>query len=98
MRLFAPDCVFEASGGPEFDGRRFDGWDQVRAAFQDVLGSMPDVEVLSADPDGASAPDAGPRGAAFAEQIGIPYVDSYDELFAWGPDAVVVTSENAGHR
>ncbi|WP_405060651.1 Gfo/Idh/MocA family oxidoreductase [Kribbella sp. NBC_01505] len=68
------------------------------ASYAHLLGRMPDVEVLSADPDGAAAPDAGPRGAAFAEKLGIPYVDSYDELFAWGPDAVVVTSENAGHR
>ena len=49
-------------------------------------------------------PTARPRrtpvraAAEFAAQFGIPYVDSYDELFAWGPDAVVVTSENAGHR
>jgi predicted dehydrogenase len=63
-----------------------------------LLADMPDVEVLSSDPDGASAPDAGPRGADFAAELGIPYVDSYDELFAWGPDAVVVTAENARHR
>ena len=67
-------------------------------SYAHLLGSMPDIDVLSADPDGAAAPDAGPRGAEFAAQFGIPYVDSYDELFAWGPDAVVVTSENAGHR
>jgi predicted dehydrogenase len=67
-------------------------------SYAHLLGSMPDVDVLSADPDGAAAPDPGPRGAEFAAQFGIPYVDSYDELFAWGPDAVVVTSENAGHR
>ncbi|NIK57890.1 Gfo/Idh/MocA family protein [Kribbella shirazensis] len=67
-------------------------------SYAHLLASMPDIDVLSADPDGAAAPDPGPRGAAFAEQFGIPYVDSYDELFAWGPDAVVVTSENAGHR
>lgn len=63
-----------------------------------LLNQLPDVEVLSADPDGASAPDSGPRGAEFAAQLGVPYVDSYEELFAWGPDAVVVTSENARHR
>ncbi|GAA0600614.1 Gfo/Idh/MocA family oxidoreductase [Kribbella sandramycini] len=68
------------------------------ASYAWLLGQMPDVEVLSADPDGAAAPDAGPRGAEFAAELGVPYVDSYDELFAWGPDAVVVTSENAGHR
>jgi predicted dehydrogenase len=67
-------------------------------SYAHLLGSMPDIDVLSADPDGAAAPDAGPRGAELAKLFGIPYVDTYDELFAWGPDAVVVTSENAGHR
>ena len=43
MALFADDCVFEASGGPEFDGRRFDGRAEVRAAFVEVLESMPDA-------------------------------------------------------
>jgi 1,5-anhydro-D-fructose reductase (1,5-anhydro-D-mannitol-forming) len=68
------------------------------ASYTQLLAAMPDVELLTADPDGASAPDPGPRGAEFAAQFGAPYVDSYDELFAWGPDAVVVVSENAGHR
>jgi predicted dehydrogenase len=68
------------------------------ASYAHLLAAMPDVDVLSADPDGAGAPDPGPRGAEFAAQFGVPYVDTYDELFAWGPDAVVVTSENAGHR
>ncbi|WP_020386317.1 Gfo/Idh/MocA family protein [Kribbella catacumbae] len=68
------------------------------SSYARLLASLPDVEVLSSDPDGAAAPDAGPRGAEFAAQLGVPYVDSYDELFAWGPDAVVVTSENALHR
>jgi predicted dehydrogenase len=68
------------------------------ASYASLLGAMPDVSVLSADPDGAAAPDAGPRDAEFAASLGIDYVDSYDELFAWGPDAVVVTSENALHR
>lgn len=43
MTLFADDCVFQASGGPQFDGRRFDGRDQVRAVFAEVLDSMPDA-------------------------------------------------------
>ncbi|MEU8225734.1 Gfo/Idh/MocA family oxidoreductase [Kribbella sp. NPDC048915] len=68
------------------------------ASYAHLLASMPDIDVLAADPDGAGAPDPGPRGAEFAAQFGVPYVDSYDELFAWGPDAVVVTSENAYHR
>ena len=43
MALFAPDCVFDASAGTESCGRRFDGHDQVRAAFAEVLESMPDA-------------------------------------------------------
>lgn len=43
MRLFADDCVFDASGGPDAHGTRFSGLDQVRAAFADVLASMPDA-------------------------------------------------------
>ncbi|MEO7981691.1 MAG: nuclear transport factor 2 family protein [Sporichthyaceae bacterium] len=43
MALFSDDCVFEASGGPEACGRRFEGRDAVRDAFRDVLDSMPDA-------------------------------------------------------
>ena len=43
MGLFAFDCVFEASGGPESCGRRFEGLPTVRAAFAAVLDSMPDA-------------------------------------------------------
>lgn len=63
-----------------------------------ALRAMPDIEMIAADPDGATAPDAAPRGAALAAELGVDYVDSYDEAFAWGPDAVVVAAENARHR
>jgi steroid delta-isomerase-like uncharacterized protein len=43
MSLFADDCVFEASGGPEPHGCRFAGRAQVRTAFADVFDSMPDA-------------------------------------------------------
>ncbi|TWD75350.1 putative dehydrogenase [Kribbella amoyensis] len=68
------------------------------ASYASLLAALPDVEVLASDPDGAAAPDSGPRGAEFAASLGVDYVDTYDELFGWGPDAVVVTSENALHR
>ena len=45
MSLFADDCVFDASGGPESHGRTFVGRDQVTSAFTDVLDSMPDAEL-----------------------------------------------------
>ena len=41
--LFSFDCVFEASGGPESCGRRFEGLAMVRAAFAEVLDCMPDA-------------------------------------------------------
>lgn len=44
MSLFADDCVFEASGGPEAHGCRFTGRDRVRIAFADVFDSMPDAK------------------------------------------------------
>jgi ketosteroid isomerase-like protein len=43
MSLFADDCVFETSGGPEYCGSRFSGRVQVRSAFAAVLDSMPDA-------------------------------------------------------
>jgi taurine dehydrogenase small subunit len=43
MSLFADDCVFEASGGPESYGCRFAGRAQVWTAFADVFDSMPDA-------------------------------------------------------
>ncbi len=44
MALFDEDCVFEASGGDEVCGQRYEGHAAVRQAFADVLASMPDAE------------------------------------------------------
>ncbi|TDN43691.1 putative dehydrogenase [Curtobacterium flaccumfaciens] len=65
-----------------------------------ALAAMPDVEVRGADPDGVSTGTAVGelRGADLAAALGVGYADTYDELLAWAPDAVVVTSENARHR
>jgi 1,5-anhydro-D-fructose reductase (1,5-anhydro-D-mannitol-forming) len=68
------------------------------AGYISVLAAMPDVDVLAADPDGADAPDSELRGAELGARLGVDYVDSYDELFAWKPDAVVVNTENSRHR
>jgi ketosteroid isomerase-like protein len=43
MGLFADDCVFDASAGPESHGRRFEGRTEVRTAFAEVFDSMPDA-------------------------------------------------------
>ena len=56
-----------------------------------------EVEVLTSDPDGVARAGELPRGAEFASMLGVPYVDSYEELQAWSPDAVVICTENARH-
>ncbi|MCL2515442.1 MAG: Gfo/Idh/MocA family oxidoreductase [Microbacteriaceae bacterium] len=62
-------------------------------SYARILQRDPSVDLIATDPDG-SGPDRG-RGAA--DELGVAYVDSYDDAFAWGPDAVVVTTENSGH-
>lgn len=68
------------------------------AGFAQMLHTWPGVEVLCADPHDADATPGERRGAAMASELGVPYVDTYDELFDWGPDGVVVCSENVHHR
>jgi predicted dehydrogenase len=56
-----------------------------------LLRDMPGVDLVTADPDGA--PDDPARGLAMAQRLGVSYADSWDEAFAFRPEAVVVTSE-----
>lgn len=62
------------------------------------LKSRDDVELVASDPEGLQATDAGLRGPELAAECGVAYLDSYEEVLAWGPDAVVICSENARHR
>lgn len=66
--------------------------------YCEALNGRPDIELIATDPEGASAPDAALRGADLAAELGVRYVDGYAEALAWGPDAVIVTAENARHR
>ncbi|MFD0514984.1 Gfo/Idh/MocA family oxidoreductase [Streptomyces aureus] len=66
--------------------------------FARLLDGMEGVEVLAADPDTDLAAPGEVRGREFADRLGVAYADSYEELFAWGPDKVVVCSENVRHR
>lgn len=68
------------------------------AGYLRLLSRMPGVEVIGSDPDTGSAAPGEVRGRAFAEELGVAYARTYDEAFAWGPDAVIVCSENARHR
>jgi len=67
-------------------------------SYVHALSAMPGVELIATDPDGASAPDDAPRGAELAAELGVAYVDTYDEAFAWKPDALVIAAENSRHR
>lgn len=68
------------------------------AGFATLLQGWEGVELLCADPDGKGGPEGEVRGPDLAEKLGVNYVETYEELFSWGPDAVVVCSENARHR
>lgn len=68
--------------------------------YLSALAAMPGVTVRGSDPEGVStgASIGELRGRELADALGVEYADTYDELLAWGPDAVVVASENARHR
>lgn len=66
--------------------------------YLQYLKSRGDVELIACDPDGSLSPDVGPRGRELADQLGVTYLDTVEEVLAWGPDAVVVCSENINHR
>lgn len=43
MSHMTDDCVFEASAGPDVDGEKFTGQEQVKKAFEDVFATFPDA-------------------------------------------------------
>ncbi len=43
MSHMTDDCVFEASAGPNFDGEKFTGQEQVKKAFEEVFKTFPDA-------------------------------------------------------
>lgn len=43
MSHMTDDCVFEASAGPDVDGEKFTGQEQVKKAFADVFATFPDA-------------------------------------------------------
>jgi len=43
MSHMTDDCVFEASAGPDFDGEKFTGQEEVKKAFEDVFTTFPDA-------------------------------------------------------
>jgi ketosteroid isomerase-like protein len=43
MSHMTDDCVFEASSGPDVDGLKSVGQDEVKKAFEDVFATFPDA-------------------------------------------------------
>jgi steroid delta-isomerase-like uncharacterized protein len=43
MAHMTDDCVFEASAGPDVNGERFMGQEQVKKAFENVFATFPDA-------------------------------------------------------
>ncbi len=43
MSFMTDDCVFEASGGPEVCGIRYEGRDSVQKGFMEVFATFPDA-------------------------------------------------------
>jgi len=43
MSHMTSDCVFEASAGPDYDGEKFSGQEEVKKAFEDVFALFPDA-------------------------------------------------------
>lgn len=44
MSMMTDDCVFEASAGPEVNGQRSEGREEVRAAYAAVFAAFPDAQ------------------------------------------------------
>lgn len=61
-------------------------------SYLEILGKRPDVELMVVDPDRVDS------AAELARKVGADAAASWDRLFAWKPDAVLVTSENVHHR
>ncbi|MEV5583750.1 Gfo/Idh/MocA family oxidoreductase [Streptomyces parvus] len=69
-------------------------------SYATLLRDMEGVELLTTDPDAPlhDAAPAWPRGQELARELKVDYADTYDEVFAWRPDAVIIASENSRHR
>lgn len=44
MGHMTEDCVFEASAGPDREGQRYTGQDEVTKAFEEVFATFPDAQ------------------------------------------------------
>ena len=48
MLFMSKDCMFQLSSGPDIDGTRYVGYENVRQGFQEVLDKFPDGKWIEA--------------------------------------------------
>ncbi len=48
VSMMTGDCIFQASAGPDVDGEKFVGTENVKKAFQQVFASFPDAKWTNA--------------------------------------------------
>lgn len=68
-------------------------------SYISALLARPGIEVAVADPGHRSRPSTESGGAELASELGVSlYLDDYEDVWRWKPDAVVICSENIEHR
>ena len=72
-------------------------------AYLQALSQREDIELVATDPDHGDSDQGGRQpgesgGPELAERFGVRYLDDYDAVWEWGPDAVIICSENSLHR
>lgn len=67
-------------------------------SYLSALSGHDGIEVVGSDPDHVNRSEGESGGPELAAQFGVGYLDSYDDVWKWGPDAVVICSENSLHR
>lgn len=68
------------------------------ASYLHALSQRDDIELVVSDPDHVDRAPGESGGPELAKRLGVSYLDSYDAVWDWGPDAVIICSENSRHR
>lgn len=67
-------------------------------AYLHALSARSDIELVATDPEHGERPEGESGGLELAAQLGVRYLDSYQQVWDWAPDAVIICSENSSHR
>ena len=60
------------------------------SGYASLLRDRTDVELVTTDPDAATAPTDELRGASLARQLGVRLLPSYEAMFAEGLDLSLI--------